>query len=38
MIDDNGMKSQKDFDYWINLAIDFNGKAKSSKKPKKPSH
>jgi TfoX/Sxy family transcriptional regulator of competence genes len=37
MIDDNGMKSQKDFDYWVNLAIDFNGKAKSSKKPKKPS-
>jgi TfoX/Sxy family transcriptional regulator of competence genes len=38
MIDENGMKSQKDFNFWINLALDFNGKAKSSKKPKKPSH
>ena len=35
MIDDNGMRSQKDFDYWINLAIDFNKIAKSSKKQKK---
>ena len=32
MIDENGMKSQKDFDYWINLALDFNKNAKSSKK------
>jgi hypothetical protein len=36
MIDENGMKSQKDFDYWINLVLDFNKKAKSSKKTKKP--
>ena len=35
MIDDNGIKSQKDFDYWINLALDFNKIAKSSKKQKK---
>lgn len=35
MIDENGMKSQKEFDYWINLAIEFNAKAKSSKKVKK---
>lgn len=35
MIDKNGMKSQKDFDNWINLALDFNEKAKSSKKAKK---
>ena len=34
MIDDNGMKSQKEFDYWINLALDFNKHAKSSKKKK----
>lgn len=34
MIDEDGMKSQKDFDYWIILAIDFNKKAKSSKKKK----
>ena len=29
-----GMKSQKDFDYWISLALDFNKKAKASKKKK----
>lgn len=34
MIDDNGMKTQKDFDYWINLALDFNKKAKSGKRKK----
>ena len=32
MIDESGMKSQKDFDYWVNLALDFNKNAKSSKK------
>lgn len=37
MINENGMKSQADFDYWISLALDFNGKATSSKKAKKPS-
>ena len=36
MIDDNGMKIQKDFDYWLDLALDFNKNAKSSK-PKKHS-
>ncbi len=36
MVDENSMKSQKKFDYWINLALDFNDRAKSSKKPKKP--
>lgn len=35
MIDEYGMNSQKDFDYWINLALDFNKKAKSSKAKKK---
>jgi TfoX/Sxy family transcriptional regulator of competence genes len=34
LIDDSGMKSQKDFEYWIGLALDFNKKAKSSKKKK----
>ena len=32
LIDEFGMKSKKDFDYWIELALDFNHKAKSSKK------
>lgn len=34
MIDDSGMKTQKQFDYWINLSLDFNSKAKPSKKRK----
>ena len=34
MIDDSGMKSKKDFDYWIDLALDFNKQAKASKKRK----
>jgi TfoX/Sxy family transcriptional regulator of competence genes len=32
MVDDTGMNSQKDFEYFINLALDFNKKAKSSRK------
>ena len=32
MVDESGMKSQSDFEYWINLALDFNKRAKSSKK------
>jgi|GEM_PF-5698853 len=31
MIDQTVMKSKKDFDYWIGLALDYNRKAKSSK-------
>jgi len=34
MVDDTGMKSQKDFDYFINLALDYNKKAKASKRKK----
>ena len=34
MVDDSGMKTKKEFDYWIGLALDFNKKAKSSKKKK----
>ncbi|MHB1278165.1 MAG: TfoX/Sxy family protein [Bacteroidia bacterium] len=33
-IDDTGMTQQKDFDYWINLSLDFNSRAKASKKKK----
>ena len=32
MVDDSGMKTKKDFDYWINLSLDFNKKAKASKR------
>lgn len=35
MVDETGMKSEKEFDYWINLCLDFNKRAKSSKKKKK---
>jgi TfoX/Sxy family transcriptional regulator of competence genes len=35
LIDECGMKSQADFNYWINLALVFNKKAKSSKKKAK---
>lgn len=31
LISEDGMKSKKDFDHWINLALEFNKKAKSSK-------
>jgi TfoX/Sxy family transcriptional regulator of competence genes len=34
MIDDTGMKTKKEFDYWINLCLEFNKRAKSSKKKK----
>lgn len=34
MVDDTGMKSQKDLDYFINLSLDYNKKAKSSKRRK----
>lgn len=35
MIDEEGYKSQKDFEYWINLALEFNPLAKASKKKTK---
>ena len=35
MIDETGMKTKKEFEYWINLCLEFNSKAKSSKKKKK---
>lgn len=35
LINENGMRAQKDFEFWMNLALDFNPKAKSSKKRKK---
>jgi TfoX/Sxy family transcriptional regulator of competence genes len=35
LIDSMGMKTKKDFDYWIDLALEFNKIAKSSKGPKK---
>jgi TfoX/Sxy family transcriptional regulator of competence genes len=34
MVDESGLKTQKDFDYWINFALDFNKNAKASRKRK----
>ena len=34
LIEQGAIKTQQEFDYWINLCLDFNKKAKSSKKQK----
>ena len=34
-VNEEGMKTKKDFDYWIGLALDFNKKAKATPKKKK---
>lgn len=34
-VDPIGYKDQKDFDYWMELCLEYNKKAKSSKKRKK---
>ena len=31
-VEPNGFKSKKDFNYWLDLCLDFNKRAKSSKK------
>jgi TfoX/Sxy family transcriptional regulator of competence genes len=33
-INEDGMKTKKTFAYWINLCLDFNSKAKASKRKK----
>ena len=33
-VEDEGMKSKKDFEYWVNLCLEFNKVAKASKKKK----
>jgi TfoX/Sxy family transcriptional regulator of competence genes len=35
LVDETGMRSLKDLDFWINRALEFNPKAKSSKTNKK---
>jgi len=34
MVDESGMSNKADFEYWVNLSLEFNKKAKSSKKSK----
>ncbi|MFZ5554614.1 MAG: TfoX/Sxy family protein [Bacteroidota bacterium] len=36
-IHEDNLKAKKEFEFWINLALDFNKKARSSKKKKKSS-
>ena len=36
-VSDEGMKTKKDLNYWINLALEYNKKVKPSKKRKKRS-
>ena len=35
LVNESSMHTDKDFDYWINLALEFNKKAKASRKKKK---
>lgn len=34
LIEEHAMRTAKEFEYWINLALDFNPRAKSSRKKK----
>ena len=34
-ISDEGMKTKKQFDYWVGLCLDFNSEAKAAKKQRK---
>lgn len=34
LIDDSGINTDEEFNYWVGLALDFNDNAKSSKKKK----
>jgi TfoX/Sxy family transcriptional regulator of competence genes len=34
-VSEEGMKTKREFEHWINLCLDFNVQAKSSKKTKK---
>lgn len=33
-VNEDGMRNQKEFDYWIKMCVEFNKTAKSSKKKK----
>jgi TfoX/Sxy family transcriptional regulator of competence genes len=35
LIDEEGMKTKKEFDYWVSLALEFNTRAKAAPKKKK---
>lgn len=35
LVENEGMKTKNDFDFWVELALEFNSKAKASVKKKK---
>jgi TfoX/Sxy family transcriptional regulator of competence genes len=35
-VNEDGIKTKKDFDYWIGLSLEFNDRAKASKPARKP--
>ena len=35
MVDETGMRSKKDFEYWISICLEYNSKSRASKKKKK---
>lgn len=34
-VNEGALKGKKGLDYWVQLCLDFNSRAKASKKPKK---
>jgi TfoX/Sxy family transcriptional regulator of competence genes len=38
LVEESGMRTNTDFNYWIDLALEFNKIAKSSKRPKAGKH
>ena len=32
LVDETGMRAEKDFEYWISICLEYNSKAKASKK------
>jgi hypothetical protein len=34
LIDETGMYTREDFEHWVNLSLEFNSKARSSKRKK----
>ena len=35
LIDETGLKTEKEFDFWVNLCLEFNSKANPSEKKKR---
>jgi TfoX/Sxy family transcriptional regulator of competence genes len=35
LVDETGIRSEKDFEYWISICLEYNSKARASKKKKR---